>query len=59
MAIGGAEESHLRTAQRLTNRIALMCVLGWRIFWLTMMNRVAPDGSAGLVLTQQETNLLA
>ena len=54
-----AEESHLRTAQRLTNRIALMCVLGWRIFWLTMMNRVAPDGSAGLVLTQQETNLLA
>jgi hypothetical protein len=41
-----AEESHLRTAQRLTNLIALMCILSWRIFWLTMMNRVAPDAPA-------------
>jgi hypothetical protein len=54
-----AEDSHLRTAQRLTNLIAMMCVLAWRIFWLTMMNRVAPDGSAALVLTRQEAHVLA
>lgn len=30
-----AEASRLRTAQRLTNLIAMLCILGWRIFWLT------------------------
>jgi hypothetical protein len=37
-----AEESRLRTAQRLTNLIAVFCILSWRIFWLTMMNRAVP-----------------
>jgi hypothetical protein len=43
-----AEDSRLRTAQRLTNLIALLCILGWRIFWLTMMNRAAPEAPARL-----------
>jgi hypothetical protein len=30
-----AEESKLRTAQRLTNLIALFCILSWRVFWMT------------------------
>ena len=37
-----AEESKLRTAQRLTNLIAVFCILGWRVFWFTMMNRSLP-----------------
>jgi Transposase DDE domain len=34
-----AEEAKLRTAQRLTNLIALFCILSWRVFWMTMLNR--------------------
>lgn len=30
-----AEESKLRTAQRLTNLISLFCILSWRVFWMT------------------------
>ena len=40
-----AEASKLRTAERIVNLIAVFCMLSWRIFWLTMMNRVAPDSS--------------
>jgi hypothetical protein len=39
-----AEESRLGTAQRLANLIVVFCILSWRIFWLTMMNRAVPDG---------------
>lgn len=38
-----AEESKLRTAQRLTNLISPFCILSWRVFWMTMLNRSAPD----------------
>ena len=34
-----AEELKLRTAQRLTNLISLFCILSWRVFWITMLNR--------------------
>ncbi len=53
-----AEESRLRTAQRLTNLIAVFCVLSWRIFWLTMMNRAVPDASPTLAFTAPEIRLL-
>ena len=53
-----AEDSKLRTAQRLTNLIAIFCILGWRILWLTMINRVAPDAHARLVFTDTEMKLL-
>jgi len=36
------EESQLRTASRLTNLIAIFCILAWRVFWLTEINRSAP-----------------
>lgn len=48
----------LRTAQRLTNLIAIFCLLSWRIFWLTMMNRYRPHASPQLALTKQEIDLL-
>ena len=53
-----AEESRLRTAQRLTNLIAVFCILSWRIFWLTMMNRAVPDALPTLAFTALEIRLL-
>jgi hypothetical protein len=53
-----AEESKLRTAQRLANLVAVFCILSWRVFWLTMLNRSAPDALATLAFTETEMVLL-
>jgi hypothetical protein len=53
-----AEQSKLRTAERLVNLLAMFCILSWRIFWLTMMNRAAPDAAASLAFTALEIKLL-
>ena len=37
-----AEESKLRTADRLSRLIAIFCILAWRIHWMTMLNRESP-----------------
>lgn len=52
------EQSRLRTAPRLVNLIATCCVVAWRIFWLTMINRSQPGASPTLALTQLELQLL-
>ncbi|MCY2938312.1 MAG: IS4 family transposase [Planctomycetota bacterium] len=53
-----AEESRLRTAARLANLIAMMCIVAWRVLWLTMLNRTDPELPATLVLTEVEILLL-
>jgi hypothetical protein len=53
-----AEESRLRTADRLTNLISIFCILSWRIFWLTMLSRSAPQATAELAFTPTEIELL-
>lgn len=53
-----AESSKLRTAQRITNLIAIFCILSWRIFWMTMINRYSPNASAQLAFTKEEIGLL-
>jgi transposase-like protein len=53
-----AEESRLRTAERLVNLLATFCILSWRIFWLTMINRAAPNASPALAFTALEIRLL-
>jgi len=53
-----AEESKLRTAQRLTNLISVFCILSWRVFWMTMLNRSAPGALPTLALTATEIALL-
>jgi len=53
-----AEEARLRTAERLVNLLALFCILSWRLFWLTMVNRAAPEASPRLALTEGEVCLL-
>lgn len=52
-----AEESKLRTAQRLTNLISVFCILSWRGFWMTMLNRSAPRALPSLALTTTEIAL--
>ena len=53
-----AEDSQLRTAQRLTNLISVFCIVSWRIFWMTMLNRSAPNASPEFVVTKAEIQLL-
>jgi Transposase Tn5 dimerisation domain len=53
-----AEDSKLRTAERLVNLIAVFCIVSWRIFWMTMLNRADPDASLSLALTPTEIALL-
>jgi hypothetical protein len=53
-----AEDAKLRTAERLVNLIAVMCILSWRLFWMTMINRIAPDAPPQIALTATEISLL-
>jgi len=53
-----AERSRLRTAERLTNLLAVLCVVGWRVFWLTMLNRATPEAPAESALTAAEIGVL-
>ena len=48
------EAARLRTAERLAKLIAVFCILSWRIFWTTMINRIAPDASPRSALTEAE-----
>ena len=54
----GVENSLLQTAERLQNYIALMCVVAWRLHWLTYISRTAPDGPCTQILTQVEWQAL-
>lgn len=53
-----AEECKLRTADRLVNLLAVFCIVAWRVFWLTMMNRVVPEAAPEVAFTPDEVRLL-
>lgn len=53
-----AEEVKLRAAERIVNLIAVLCILSWRIFWMTMLNRTTPDAPPELAFTPTEMYLL-
>ena len=53
-----AEDSKLRTADRLANLMAVFCILSWRVFWLTMLNRTAPNAAPAVALASTEIALL-
>lgn len=53
-----AEDSKLRTADRLANLMAVFCILSWRVFWLTMLTRTAPNAAPTVALTSTELGLL-
>lgn len=53
-----AEESKLRSSERLANLISIFCIIGWRVFWLTMLHRAEPDASPAIALDPTELRLL-
>ena len=53
-----AEEVRLRAAERIVNLIAILCILSWRIFWMTMSNRITPAAPPELAFTPAEMYLL-
>jgi len=53
-----AENARLRTAERLTNLLAVLCVVGWRVFWLTMTSRVTPTAPPEAAFTPAEIAVL-
>jgi hypothetical protein len=53
-----AEQSKLRTADRLANLMALFCILSWRVLWLTMIARAAPDEPPEVAFTSSEIEVL-
>jgi hypothetical protein len=53
-----AEDAKLRTAERLTNLIAMFCIIAWRVFWLTMVSRTNPKTSADAAFTGTEITIL-
>jgi hypothetical protein len=53
-----AEESKLRTAERLVNLLSVFCILAWRIFWMTMLNRSTTAMSVSSVFSETERQLL-
>jgi hypothetical protein len=53
-----AEEAKLRTAERLANLIAILCIVSWRVFWITMLNRTDPEASPNDAFTQLDQYLL-
>jgi hypothetical protein len=48
----------LRTAERLVNLLATFCILSWRIFWLTMLNRATQESKASIAFTALEMKIL-
>lgn len=53
-----AEQAKLRTAERLSRLIAVFCILSWRVFWMTMVQRTAPESGAEAAITPQEKMIL-
>jgi hypothetical protein len=53
-----AEQAKLRTAERLSRLIAVFCILSWRVFWMTMVQRTDPEIAAGAAITAQEQTVL-
>ena len=53
-----AEETRLETAERLAKFLALIAVVSWRIFFVTMSARAKPNAAPNSVLTAAEISAL-
>lgn len=52
------EYCRLSTAKRLIRYLALMSIIAWRIFWITLVSRVAPNVSCLVFLENIEWKIL-
>ncbi len=53
-----AEWSQPRTAERLTNLLAVLCMIAWRVSWLTMTSRATAEDPSEVALTRAEVEIL-
>ena len=53
------ENCRLSTAERLIKYLAVMSVVAWRIFWVTLVARVASDAPCSIFLKEFEWKILA
>lgn len=52
------EDSKLRTAESLCKLISVYVILAWRVFWMTMANRMADSIPPEIALSEQEMKIL-
>jgi len=52
------EDCRLKTAERLQRFLALMCVVAWRLYWLTHIGRHCPDLPCTVVVADHEWRAL-
>jgi hypothetical protein len=50
-----AQEVKRHTAERLANLLAVFCILSWRVFWVSISSRAAPEPPPELALTSYPT----
>jgi hypothetical protein len=53
------EKCRLSTANRLIKYLAVMSIVAWRIFWITIVARISPDASCRNFLNEIEWKILA
>jgi len=53
-----AEESKLRTTERLTKLISVFCIISWRVFWMSMSQRIDPNADPAVAITEEEKTIL-
>lgn len=53
-----SQEAKLRTSERLVNLIAILTIVSWRIFWVTMLNRTRPDATPAEAFAELDQYLL-
>jgi hypothetical protein len=53
-----AEETKLRTAPRVAKLVSVYCILSWRIFWMTMINREIIHSPPQIGFTDLEMEIL-
>jgi hypothetical protein len=52
------ERTQLETVDRLLRYLALMGIIAWRLFWMTLIARAEPDAPATVVLAEHEWQAL-
>lgn len=52
------EDCRLQSADRLIPYITLCSIIAWRLFWITIINRVNPDAPGSIILEEYELEAL-
>jgi len=52
------EDCRLESSERLIRYLAVVSIVAWRVYWLTLVSRTAPDISASLLLNDFDWKIL-